>query len=255
MARRKKAARARRPAKHRPERQQDARLVATLVREIDGVQQPDGTWALAVSPVEMDDGRRLLWHPPQPVAFNLIEAKKHADRGARLRRKLIGNLEGSGRGGDRSYRPRDSHATIDCIADLVAGVLFSFTAIESLANHAVQTLPDDFTLTHRKRRIRKDQIERLLGTDDKLKRVLPRAEFGRKVAGTSVWGRYRELKEMRDDLLHVKRRGYDPKPDVRTAYDRLILGDGDECAVSAQRVVEAAWPGFLPDHVLEKLAK
>jgi hypothetical protein len=52
----------------------------------------------------------------------------------------------------------------------------------------------------------------------------------------------------------VKERGYDPDPDVLTAYDRLMVGEGDRCVEDAQAVVEGAFPGFLPANALDALA-
>ncbi len=50
---------------------------------------------------------------------------------------------------------------------------------------------------------------------------------------TNLWGRYQALKFLRDELVHVKESGYDPDPDTRTAYDRLIMGEGDTCVEDA----------------------
>jgi hypothetical protein len=93
---------------------------------------------MVVSPVRMDDGTMLNWHPPQPVTFNLIEAKRRRDRGERQRRAIMGNLRARKNG---SVGPVNSSAALDCLFDLAAGVLFAFTAVESLANHAIDMLP------------------------------------------------------------------------------------------------------------------
>lgn len=73
--------RAGRPARERAKRQQDARLVATQVTaDAPGVKR--GDWIVSVAAVDMDDGRRLMWHPPQPVAFTLLEAKRYRELAA-----------------------------------------------------------------------------------------------------------------------------------------------------------------------------
>lgn len=74
-----------------------------------------------------------------------------------------------------------------------------------------------------------------------------------KIAGTAVWERYRKLKFIRDELLHVKERGLDSDPKKRTAYDRLLVGEADSCVEDAIALVEGAWPGWLPPHVREVL--
>ncbi len=102
---------------------------------------------------------------------------------------------------------------------------------------------------HKGRQVAKADLVIQLGIDDKLKRVVPLLDQGAAVAGTATWERYRVLKFLRDELLHVKQRGYDPDPRIRTAYDRLIVGEGDGCVEDARAVVEGVFPGFLPDHV------
>jgi hypothetical protein len=49
-------------------------------------------------------------------------------------------------------------------------------------------------------------VERLAG----LRVGEDQVEGGVHVAGTSAWPRYLALKFLRDELLHVKQRGYDP---------------------------------------------
>jgi hypothetical protein len=45
-------------------------LAARVEANVDeGIQ--DGDWIVVASPVNLEDGRRLMWWPPQPVAFNL----------------------------------------------------------------------------------------------------------------------------------------------------------------------------------------
>lgn len=141
--RRKSKKLAARRAHERPERQQDPRLIATRALRMNGQELPGEHWVVAVSPVHLPDGRKLMWHSPQPVAFNLIQAEMHRDRGGRRRRAILGNLKARGDGG---YMPLNSRVVMDCVGELSAAVLFAFTAIESLANHAIEMLPDDFTL-------------------------------------------------------------------------------------------------------------
>jgi hypothetical protein len=192
-----------------------------------------------------------MWHPPQAVTFNLVEAKTHRDRGERQRRGILSNLE---RRPDGSYGPVNSHAALDCLSELVAAVLFSFTAVESLANHVIDMLPDDIKIKRGQRELGKEQSVRWLGMDDKFKLAVPLLDQARPIAGDhNVWSRYQALKFLRDELVHVKARGYDPGPTVRTAYDRLIVGEGDLCVEGARAVVEGAFPGFIQGWVAAHL--
>lgn len=249
-AKRKRTKRADRAAKDRPERGKDPRLVALPASEMDGQELPQDTWVQVLSPVLMDDGRELLWYPPQPVAFNLVEAKQARDRGAKSRRNIMAKLKKRPSGD--GVQPINSTTVLNCIRDLQSAVLYSFTAIESLANHAIDMLDDDFTLTIKKKTYgKKDLVGRSI--DEKLKRVVPKMDGAGKIAGTAVWDRYRRLKFIRDELLHVKERGLDSDPKKRTAYDRLLVGEADSCVEDAVAVVEGAWPGWLPPHVREAL--
>lgn len=249
-AKRKRTKRADRAAKDRPERGKDPRLVALPASEMDGQELPPDTWVQVLSPVLMDDGRELLWYPPQPVAFNLVEAKQARDRGAKSRRNIMAKLKKRPSGD--GVQPINSTTVLNCIRDLQSAVLYSFTAIESLANHAIDMLDDDFTLTIKKKTYgRKDLVGRSI--DEKLKLVVPKMDGAGKIAGTAAWARYRKLKFIRDELLHVKERGLDSDPKKRTAYDRLLVGEADSCVEDAVAVVEGAWPGWLPPHVREAM--
>jgi hypothetical protein len=95
---------------------------------------------------------------------------------------------------------------------------------------------------------------RRFGISEKLTLAVPLLPDGENFKGTWPWERYRHLKRRRDELVHVKQRGYDPDPDVRTAYDRVVLGAADTCSQDALDVVRAARPEFLPDHVLKVLS-
>lgn len=156
----------------------------------------------------MSDGRVLAYHPPQPVAFNLVEAKRYRDRGARRRRSIIGNLEGPDRNGH--YRAANPRALIDCLSDLLGAVLHSFAAIESLANHSIAQLPETATVTVERQgqsvAIARDEMVRRLSITEKLTMALPQLPDGQNAKGTAAWGRFVHLKRLRDDLVHVKER-------------------------------------------------
>lgn len=213
-----------------------------------------GDWIVAMSPVALPDGPVLAYHPPQPVTFNLIEDKRHRDRGARQRRSIMGNLEVDRNG---QYRPLNSHAVIDCLSDLVGAVLHAFTAIESLANHSIDQLPDDASIEVERQgepvSISKTDMVRRLNITEKLERAVPLLDDGNATKGTAAWERFVHLKRLRDDLVHVKQRGYSTDPDNPSAYGQLMLGADDDCVEEAVALVRAVRPIFLPDWVLEAL--
>lgn len=233
------------------------RLVATRARSIGGIPVTEETWVLAVSPLHLDDDKTLMWHPPQPVAFNLLEAKRYRDRGVKARRSIMGNLVARTEGDHLS--PQNSRAALDCISDLTIGVLFSFTAIEALANHSIDQLDETASVEIDRDggpiSVRRDDMVRRLRLDEKFNLAVPMLADGAEIKGTAPWERYRHLKGLRDELIHIKMRGYAPDPDVASIYDRLIRGDGDEAVEDAVAVVSGARPGWLPDDVLAELAR
>ena len=89
----KKRSTAARKASARPERHQDPRLWAVRAYGQDGVPFKDETWITAVSPVRMEDASVLMWHPPMPIAFNLVEADRHRTRGVKARGKIMNSLK------------------------------------------------------------------------------------------------------------------------------------------------------------------
>jgi hypothetical protein len=258
MAKRGKSKRrsAARAASARPERQQDPRLAATMATAVGHEPLSPGTWVVLVEPVEMDYGRELQWHPPQPVAFSLVEAKRLCDRAVPVRRQIVGNLR---RRDNDTFEPVNSHRTLDMLSDLWSAVLHSFAAIEAIANDSIDRLPDGAIVTigkkERTRAVAKDEMVRVLNLDEKFGIAIPMLDIGEAIKGRRPWERYLHLKGLRDDLVHVKDRGVDPDPAVRTAYDRLLLGDADTCAADAFEIVQAARPGFLGSHVVEHLGR
>lgn len=215
----------------------------------DGDLARAGDWVVAVSRTRLADGRVMSWPSPQSVAFNLLEAHKLARRGARARERVLSQLR---QRDDGTVGPANPSAVIDCVSDLQLAVFCAFAAIESLGNHAVDMLEPQTEIKDGKRTFTGPEIVRA-SVDVKLKKVLPLMAHGVSPAGGAAWPRYLMLKELRDELVHVKERGYSPDPDVSSAYDRLMLGDGDSCAQDARAVIDAAWPGWLPVHVVERL--
>jgi hypothetical protein len=73
------------------------------------------------------------------VTFNLIQAKRHARRGARTRRDAVAQLY---RRDDGMWGIADPSSELDLFSDLAAAVLFSFAAVEGLADAAAGALPE-----------------------------------------------------------------------------------------------------------------
>lgn len=186
-----------------------------------------------------------------PIAFNLVEADRFRTRGVKARKQIMAALTTSK--GKVRKPSASTRLVIDCVFDLQTAVLCSFLAIESLANHAIETLPTGTTVTRKKKTYDKGAMVRWLSTNEKYKLAVPLVEGGKRIAGTATWDRYLALKDLRDELVHIKKRGLITDADDPSAYDRLMLGEADDCVKDAIAVVEGAWPGFLPPHVRDAL--
>jgi hypothetical protein len=166
------------------------------------------------------------------------------------------SLRDDGRWG---WPPKNATRVLDCVSDLVVAVLYAFAAVESLANHSIDQLDEtgviniEFKKSEPTHVLKADMVRRL-NLEEKLTRAVPLLPDGANIKGTRPWERYLHLKRLRDELVHVKERGYSSDPDEPTAYDRLLLGHGDDCVEDALSVVAGARPTFLPGHVVAALA-
>jgi hypothetical protein len=239
------------------EYQLDPRLVAA--RSTDGEH-----WLVVLSRVGQAEGPEIQWYPPQPVAFALLEAKRLCDRAVPLRHEIVGDLR---QRINDTVGPRDPAEAVDVVSDLWSAVIHSFAAIEAMANDSIDRLPREATVTigrkNDTREIAQPDMVWRLNLDEKLKLAVPMLDdedllfdgpraVGKLITGTRPWECYLHLKRLRDGLVHVKREASED-PAVRTAFDRLLLGDADDCARDAFEIVQAARPGLLPPHVIERL--
>jgi hypothetical protein len=101
--------------------------------------------------------------------------------------------------------PEDHRFLFDFFELFLAEVIFSFTAIEAFAN---ESIPQHFTYAWKTskevKKLARADIERLVNLDEKLKRVLPEAHNLESPAGTKAWQGFRELKAVRDRVVHMK---------------------------------------------------
>jgi hypothetical protein len=221
------------------------------------------TYAVVVSPVELPDGRVLAFHGPQVVAFNLFEAQQHARRGTKARRLLLGNLYRH----EDLWRIRDPRKGLDCVRDLATAVLFAFTALEGLGNHTIDQMEPDASVEVERNGeavvVTRDRMERTLSVAEKLNIAIPLVTGRPPLKGNALWGKFVQLRRLRDALVHPKDRGSNPilnddpqpGPDPKDPgiYGLLMRGDADLCAEDAISLVRALRPEFLPSHVVEAL--
>ena len=187
----------------------------------------------------MPAGQVIFSPAPSFAAFYLVEAKRHLDRGTRLRRHALAALRTAH---DGKLLIIDKQAVLDCFAEITKAVLLSYSAIEALVNEMIESLDDSAMITHTNTRgeetqIGKAEIVRRLSTPDKLHNVIPVVTGEPTVKGTIFWERFVRLRRMRDALVHVKDGNYSSDPDEPSTYGMLLRGEADNCVLDACALV------------------
>ncbi len=76
-----------------------------------------------------------------------------------------------------------------------------FSAIESFCN---QCIPEDYKYKNKKGiELNKLEIERYIGTDKKLKKILKEI-FNKDITKEKIWSDFWQIKDLRDEIMHLK---------------------------------------------------
>lgn len=103
--------------------------------------------------------------------------------------------------------PENHQSLFNYFEQFSCEVIFSFTALEAFAN---EVIPPEFTYQFKSEKkaelvtLGKPEIERRVSLDEKLKQVIPQAHSCPSPNGTRPWQDYKELKSVRDRLVHLK---------------------------------------------------
>lgn len=113
---------------------------------------------------------------------------------------------------DQGIWPDDHGRLFDFFEDFISHSVYSFTAIEAFAN---ESIPENFQYVSVNRAgeeqiYEKDEIERKVNLDEKLDKILPTIYSVPSPKGKKVWEHYKEMKKVRDRIIHLK--SIDQKP-------------------------------------------
>ena len=89
----------------------------------------------------------------------------------------------------------------------MSAAVVSFQCVEAYANQIIARLAKKSMDVKRRRGVESltpTQLERYLGTDEKLTQVLPRLLSVTAPKRTKTWQPYRDLKKVRDSTVHLK---------------------------------------------------
>jgi hypothetical protein len=231
-----------RSSKVRPDPRQGYTFLAEDVSAGGALRFPHkaGTMLGVVMPVRMANGQVISFPAPRFVAFDLVEAKRHLDRGLRLRAKSLSHLRELD---DGAMTITDTQAVLDCFAELVEAVLLSYAALEALVNEMIESLDDSVKISRTNAKgieveLSKTDMVRRMSTAEKLDTAIPLITGEPSIKGTIFWERFVRLRRIRDALIHIKERGYSNDPDHPSEYGMLLRGDADDCVLDACALVE-----------------
>ncbi len=230
--------------------QPDVRLHAVQIGSITehGVVIPqENAWATLSGIVRQDDGTSVLFPHPFIPGFYLTEAMRIRKRGGNLLRQSLSQTRTDPNTGAQ-HVTMTKHL-LDAISDLSIAVLLAVAGLEAIANECINRLDDQATVSIKKQgevvEIAKVAMERGLSLKAKFDRVIPTVSGRPSIKGTAAWETLNRLTEMRNELVHVKNRGYSMDPDEPSIFGRIILGRTLTCVDDALFVVDAAFPDIL----------
>ena len=215
--------------------QTTAHLAEDWVNPWTGNFSPKGTRLTVVSVIQLTKKKQLTIPIPNASAA-MLNASANAY-------KIACGLRASS-GIDKTLKNEVSFHSekdaLDYIERMIEAIVLAFSAIEAFCN---ENIPADFVyVRHDKSDVlleasHKETVERFLSTDEKLLEVLPRALNCQSPKGASCWGSYRELKRVRDRIIHMKTDDRKSSgPDVDTVWKAIVLSSAPH--LSAKTVID-----------------
>lgn len=140
---------------------------------------------------------RIAFSLPNATALFLNLSKRHYDEALAVAR---GFSAGS------PLRSLEDRAAFAYLENIMASVVFAYTALESFAN---EEIPDDYTHSVAKTKSTevydKSQVERFLTLEMKLGEILPAVCGVPSPKGVKIWQDYLALESLRHSIIHMKR--------------------------------------------------
>ncbi len=168
---------------------------------------PIGTPIYLTSATRSPQHNFLSFITPSATALALkvaIDASLEAEKNKKLlslQDVFAGNEIG------KAVEHSDTPKLYDIFASCMVAVTFSFQALEVFCNSTIgRRMNGTHTVKHKGLYLALNaaSVERRLSTDDKLADVLPSILLVKSPKGTSVWQKFRDLKDARDDAVHLK---------------------------------------------------
>jgi hypothetical protein len=162
---------------------------------------PAGTGLGMMATVEHFAKREVSFGlPSAPALFLNMARRAHAKR-------TLTDLSTVFTAHPQGIWPENHKPLFDYFEDFSCEVIFSFTALEAFAN---EVIPQGFTYQFKSDKkakpviLDKSEIERRVSLAEKLNRVIPEACSCPSPKGAKSWQAFKELKSVRDRLIHLK---------------------------------------------------
>jgi hypothetical protein len=158
---------------------------------------------------------------PNATALCLSSSRRSWTKARKIRKNS--NIDGSIKS-EVSFSSIEE--SFDHIESVMESIVMAFTALEAFVN---ENIPDDYKYhCNRKSEIileimDKQAIERWLSLDEKLSNVLPDARKLNSPKGQKCWQSYRDLKVIRDRIIHMKKEDRRSSgPEIPTIWHKLL---------------------------------
>lgn len=189
--------------------------------------------------------RHTTFVTPSATALHLNSgwrlARQAVDAKARLRWRIGSVIPGV----------QDEQSTIEEATDLfdffelaMSSAMSSYAAVEAFCNSVVvEKSKGPFTLKRRNgvETMSAEEVERMVSTDEKLKRIVPGLLGCPTPSGKAIWQRYVALKGIRDSVTHFKRKDlarHANESHEPTALQDLLNADPFTYPETAMAVIE-----------------
>lgn len=202
------------------------------------------------------NGAEVSFPAPSVVALHLNAAWRSARRAAAVKPSIRWTtvparfaMFGMGEPAKVAVDESTTGSLFDFMEETFQAVMSSFSALETFCNLTLverMTAPRPVKTREGMRDMTAEELERNVGTGEKLKRHVPDVLGVASPAGDSViWGRYRRLNDVRDELTHFKR-GNLSTMDSRSVLHAIAFCDPEDFPETATLLLQRFYPTELP---------
>jgi hypothetical protein len=237
----------------------DPRLPTFRVTSIGATPATEDTFIFLVDRLRLPDGKVLAWHAPLVPPFYLLTAKWLLDAGEAERRRVLASMKPTTEMDEHAdLNITDDSLAMDALGKVASAVILAAGAVEAYANEAIDRLDDaasvEIERRGEKKTVEKSEMVRRLGIEEKLDLVVPKVSGVASIKGRDqAWVKFKELNELRGEVVHVKARGRTDDPDKPSIVGRLLLGEGSGCVDDAVAVIAAYEPTWIPEEARRAL--